>query len=684
MQRTDTPLPTPRELPRFTLNIHSLRRTAKGRQFLRETGRWSEDDYVKWKTDKNSAKERERKTVVGPFLGWDGEGQEVNGRHVYTLLANSRGNWIESPTGLTTQECLWFLMDEARKNDKVNHVVYGGSYDSNMILSDLSLSEIQRLCETGTVWWSNYRISYRQRKSLHIIEYHPEDFEHKKGRWQPKKIGSLILWDSIGFFQTRFVDAITGWTPENIPALDFIGEMKDKRGRFHEVPAEKIRDYCIQECRMLVELMTEFRNQCRHTGYVPKRWDGAGALSARILEKEGVREYLPETPLYPQCQYGYFGGRIENVQTGTYEGPVYGHDIVSAYPYAMTKLPCLKHGKWLNTREHYDGGFGIYHIRYTGKLKDRLHPFPVRKDGRVYFPPKAEGWYWGPEVLAAMRHNPGAIEILDGYVWWQECRHQPFKFVQSLFDHRRRLKRNGHPAEKVFKLGLNGLYGKMVQQVGYRYTKSGDLKKPPFHCLEWGGWVTSYTRATIYALAMKNPDSIIAFETDGVYATEPLTTDGDSSLGSWEVRHFEGITYVQSGVYWLKGKDGNWGAKYRGIDRGTLTRDMVIDAWTENASEVGCSQTRFHGMHMASTNPETFVDWRQWVTGPKQITLTLQGKRRHHCTTCRGMVDTGRLHQTTAVQPGDGVSEPYPLTWTASEWTRRRDEEEESFPEEEA
>lgn len=687
-----------RDLGPIPLNVHKLRTTVDGRKMLRALGKWTEANEAVWAADRRRTKEKESKTQSGPFMAWDGEGATFGSHHVYTLLANSQGDYIESPTGLSTRECLEFLTDTAVRCPRTNHVIYGGSYDSNMILCDLSYYEIRDLVEGGHIYWNNreYRIEYRPRKELHIRRFNPEQWEKgKDGHYRPVQIASVILWDTIGFFQSRFVEAVKAWLPNRIGQLDFIESMKDKRDEFASEDPAEIRRYCILECEMLQELMTEFRNQCRWTGYVPTRWDGAGALGARILTKEGVRKHKSDgfrpVEVERAARFAYFGGRIEASRAGFYEGPVFGHDIVSAYPDAMRRLPCLAHGRWVRDREGYKADrFGVYLVRYNSPSllesvagRSRLFPLPVRKDGRVYFPPCATGWYWTPEVRNLSRFHPGTYHVIDGWVWEPECSHRPFGFVEELFDKRRRLKRNGHPAEKCLKLGLNSLYGKLAQQTGFRINRDGSVKPPPFHQLEWAGYITSATRARIYALAQTNPAAIVAFETDGVYSTEPLCHDDPTGkLGTWEVKEFGGICYVQSGVYWLKLPDGEWKAKYRGINRDTLTLPMVREGWGDGSLSVGCLQTRFHGMHLASVNPVTFTDWRKWLDGPKDIQLVPAGKRRHLDCWCQGQMGGEKLHLTVAAVAGDGVSETYEVSWGLSEWGQERTILDECFPDE--
>ena len=649
-----------------TLRVHALRNTASGRTFLRSASRNIAADRYEVRRQKYDSKRS--KNASAEFLGWDGEGAEVNGRHVYTLLANSSGAFIESPTGLTTAECLEFLIEQSVVHADKIHVIYGGGYDANMILGDLSYLSIVRLADTGQVDIDDYTISYRARKSLTIT---------KRGGWGDKgkrtKTSTITIWDTIGFFQSRFTEAVSKWLPH--VDLNMIAAMKERRGTFTHDDATQVREYCISECQTLAELMTELRAQCAAVGYIPNRWDGSGALAAKALTVHNVKDYMSTKNTDPILQTdafkiarrsAYFGGRIECVRTGDYDGYVWAHDITSAYPAAMEHLTCLACGSWKRMLPpmgwRNDGDIRLYRIEFDYPLTPGgIYPFPVRKDGRVYFPHKGSGWYWHHEVEGIEGMN---VTILECYEYTTTCSHKPFAFVRRDFESRRELKRMGHPAEKALKLLLNSIYGKITQRAGWKIRKDGTLKLPPFHDLVWSGLITSETRAKVYKIALRDPDAVIAFETDGIYAMRELVSSTGGDLGGWDVAQYHGITYVRSGVYWVKDGLDNWHAKYRGMDRDSLRRDDVIQGWMRGDLNITALQTRFRGMY-TSVQGDRFPDWRQWITETRDIRLEPDGKRRHEICWCRPPSVCGTMHITTAV-PVSTMSDPYHVPWESS------------------
>src|SRR6478736_2401594 len=91
-----------------------------------------------------------KKYLSKPFTFWDGEGVTLpDGSHIYTLLANSKGVYIENAEGLSTETCLWWLYKNGNPDD-IN-VIYGAGYDWNMWLKDLPRPVAKRIYEEKTI-----------------------------------------------------------------------------------------------------------------------------------------------------------------------------------------------------------------------------------------------------------------------------------------------------------------------------------------------------------------------------------------------------------------------------------------------------------------------------------------------------------------------------------------------------
>jgi hypothetical protein len=275
--------------------------------------------------------------LTKPLCAIDGEGKTFVGgspAHKYTLFAAS---W---PTGrakiesdnLSVLECLKFIMSLPPDH---TYVIFGGSYDTSMILRDLPRHPVDKPCRAapychicklykyGSCFWMGYRISYINRKRLTISH---------KGK-------TVTIYDVLSFWQKKFVQCLEDWNIGTQEERELVAAMKDKRGDFDKEDDKDISRYCYLECDLLRGLVTRLREAILETPYRPRALYGPGALAASVLEKEGFKKYLRE--LEPEIEdvatSSYFGGRFDTAKLGWFRN-VHGYDIRSAYPDQITIL----------------------------------------------------------------------------------------------------------------------------------------------------------------------------------------------------------------------------------------------------------------------------------------------------------------------------------------------------------
>ena len=604
------------------------------------------------------------------FIAWDGEGiddtkhppidyvDEKTGeaRHtehqLYALLMNNEGVCEIDTNGLSTERCLMTLLTSTEDKHAI-HVCFGASYDINMMLRDIPREKLIQLHKGKKIDYKQFRLSYRPRKCLELWEYESKGTnwkKDKKGNWIRAYKRSMILWDVLGFFQGSFVETLKKYfvSGNQLPVvqekyktiIEKIKEGKTRRGTFTKEELETfVQPYCKLEVDALEELMQTLRAYLIDTDMLVARWDGAGACAAAIFKKYGVKEHLKEEYLPPEvvqaAEYAFFGGRIETLRFGNYEGTIYHYDLNSAYPSAMQTLPSLKYGTWEHVassdepiKQYPD--VSLFLISWKMPKNSTLCPFPWRNmKHTVYFPPIGKGWIWGPEVQAAVDCFPD-LKLVIHEVWafypTHDCK--PYSFIPDLYKKRQELVEQGNGAEKVIKLGLNSLYGKTAQSLGY-----ADGKKPPYHNLVYAGMVTSITRAKLIRAGMQAPKSIIMFATDGIYSTSPLDLycPREKELGAWEFTTHTYITIVASGVYFYGLEDGQENSFSRGFDRYTILRPLVIEAWKQGQTQLQCPCTRFFTLGSA-VGTGNFDIWCTWGTAIRNLYLDMShvAKRREY------------------------------------------------------
>jgi len=590
--------------------------------------------------------------LARPFMAWDGEGiNETDGRHTYCLIANSDGAYLQARDGLKTANVFELFL--ASNHRDVTHVIYGGGYDINMFLRDVPIDKLRDLYDNGSTWWRDYWMEWRGGKSFRV----------KSGT------NTFTLYDVLPFFQRTFVSACDEYLGEDWEYRDEIIREKARRGNFDYAEIEAISEYNKAELSTLVRLCDALKERLYKVGIRVSRWDGPGAIATALYQEHKVKSSRGAIPddVARRGRYAYAGGRFEIIRKGHSESGAYQYDIRSAYPAAIRHLPCLAHGEWRYViRPHKVAPFGVYYIDMKEVQTDSVtQPQPLWRrnpDGTVYFSETPKGHYWSPEAQIVLE---GGATLLDGYEWVPNCECNPFGFVEPMYLKRAALKKAGDGAHVGLKLGLNSLYGKLAQQVGW--SPGPPLRIPPYHCLEWAGYITSHCRAAVYRAALLAPNDVIAFETDAIFSRVPLPLSLGTGLGEWEETKYESLTYLKSGMYFGTLSDGTEVEKCRGINKGTLTRAQVIDALArENAGErvvLEAEQTRFIGIGQAFA--QDWSKWTHWITSPRNISVALNGKRMDLYDTdlIYAETDDGWQETTIGVKHNDENSCPYEVEW---------------------
>lgn len=609
-----------------------------------------------------------RNAATLQFVAWDGEGITLptERKQRFVLFGNSKGFAVRSDR-LTSIECLQLLIDTEISNPNAIHVGFAFSYDVEMILADVPVTQMRILRQKGYVLWRGYRIEY------------------KKGKWFQvgRKVGavkvSIRIWDVFAFFGTSFLVSIREYLGD-IPELQAIEAGKKARHSFtFDDLDEFIIPYWKLELDLLVRLMNTLRERLYGAGLKVRQWHGPGAIATYAMKQKRVDLVMCKdipTEVNEAAQYAYAGGRFELFKIGRQREGVHAYDIRSAYPSAITELPNLANGTW----EYVENPttihrFGVYHIRFANRSLFTGRPMPFfYRDPRhtIHFPNVTEGWYWSPEAEIGLALNKDA-RILEGWIYHEDGS-RPFEWVDDVYERRARWKRDGNPSQIALKLLLNSMYGKFAQRVGWERTKCA----PVWHQLEWAGFVTSHARARLFRAMVQayRTDSLIGVETDGIFSSSPLDLPIGEGLGQWEADYYDEMIYLQSGFYFKK-QEGEWKAKYRGFDKGTITvndAEHVLSQWTGGSNVLGSltgTTTRFAslGAWLQTSEPEN--NRNVWTTAERKLTLGLDGKRIHRHEACKacslGINPNELMHDLTITYPVGGLSAKHVIPWKTND-----------------
>jgi hypothetical protein len=625
-----------------------------------------------------------------PFVSWDGEGYSVyvvspNGdavrSHRYCLFGNSRDDYVTG-TDLSTYECLHLLLESRDKHPGCANVSFSFEYDVNMILRDLPRWALKRLKQTSVVKWHGFRIEHKPKKWFQVSVRGRDD-----GR---ASVRAIRVEDVFSFFSTSFVGALMEYIPTNTD-IDTIKAGKDRRSQFgyHEMPF--ILQYWRMEHTAMVDLMETFRRILYSAEIRITSWYGPGAIASYFFKKYGTMGVLNRSDnpqLEMASRMAYAGGRFELLRCGLYEHSVYSYDINSAYPYAIAQLPDMGTGTWVHSTDAYEIRQAVQSVR-LGYVKLKWHPngrwaeeaiynampmplFNRSPLGNVSYPVVGEGWYQFNEAAWVLAQEPGFRTIEEAWIY-QDDGSFPFEWVADLYETRHRWKRELNPAQLGLKLGLNSLYGKMAQRIGWDREKG---LPPTWHQLDWAGFITSMCRSMLYPMMVEayESDSLISVETDGIYTTQPIASLHSSEqigtgLGQWEHVEYSGMLAVQSGMYWLR-KGTTWQQpKSRGIPRERLDFERARRALRADIDRgiIKGSHNTFIGYGKALSASSQWGNWRTWQDSNREYAIGGDGKRIHdprRCGPCiEGIGFDEGLHTLRIGVIDGGESHPHYLPW---------------------
>ena len=498
-------------------------------------------NYKKENPDKITLYNQNRKRFYDRVaVGIDGEGwtDPETGKHHYSYIAACTATEvlgeIHSPYGLRTSEIFDWLLS-LKQPDGSLFVGFSIGYDITKWFENLPES-------------TNYLLNH--------MEYRKGKFGTRPVRWDKFRIDrmstrftlrdednhKITIWDLFKFFGKAFVESLKDWNIGDQTVWDHIQAMKDKRGNFSQIGSEE-QEYCKSECMLLASMCETLITAHKEAGIKLAQYYGPGSTASAMLKTMNAKA---ETAIIPEvmrecAEKAFFGGRFEISRAGPISG-VYSYDIASAYPFAMTQLPCLKHGKWELVKKptiqelenavaaciHYrlprydnlraidipDTSLVKGYVDISGQActSEAWGPFPYRtSDGNILFPVVSEGgWLWKDEFFIGLKNFPN-VTWKEAWILKQSCDCER-PFANQIADYyNKRLEWGKEGRGIALKLGINSCYGKRAQRVG----------SAPYHCIVSAGMITSKCRAMLLegVCLASNRWDIISLATDGIQAT---------------------------------------------------------------------------------------------------------------------------------------------------------------------
>ena len=484
------------------------------------------------------------------FVAVDGEGITQNDHHQYVMLSIGDATLTDGGNELGPWQIFDHLWQHADEGDAM--VGYYLGYDFTQWVRNLP-EKVARELLTSEGISGRQRTKSGQNHVPFPVRWEQWEFDMlAERRFKLRPAGSKAPWlyvcDAGPFYQTSFLSAIDPekWTtPVATPEeLEVIREGKAQRADAEYNDA--MRRYNVTENRVMARLMQTLNRGLVDMGVYLDRhqWFGPGQAAGEWMATAGapdaatIHEVVPLAVL-EAARASYYGGWFEITAHGRV-GTLYEYDVNSAYPHAISRLPCLRHGTWRQTTR--PRGVGLAYATVHGDsdiIGAMLHREP---SGAIHRPRDTRGWFWVHELEAARR--AGCVATVDVHDGWEyqpcECP-PPLRGIADLYQHRLAMGKNTS-AGIAAKLIYNSVYGKLAQSVG----------NPRWANPLYASMVTSLTRTAILdAIALTSHMNVAMVATDGLYTFEPLPLEcSPSELGAWDGALKEDVTIQMPGMYW--------------------------------------------------------------------------------------------------------------------------------------
>jgi len=482
---------------------------------------------------------------------------EATSKGQMLLLADNDGNRLDL-SKITLENTLKFLTSKRYENTWCFfwNLHYDARVFLRMILPLLSEKDLSKYYHTGkcsiTIKDTKYSIHYIEKRKLSIR----------------KNKHSVNFFDIQQFYsESSLADAYQ----KNIQKLDSAYlSMKDSRKEFtvsyYSDNRNKIRDYCIKDCILTRELAIHWVKLFHEIfEFYPSHWISSGYLAEKVLINRGINiaryDEIPES-VQELAWKSFFGGRIELVQRGNNPHTCI-YDINSAFPYAITKIPELTKGEWVNsTTLQKNCVLGFFKIKANIPITKHIAPFPFGVRGKIIYP---VGEFETFVTLAELQscENDSWYKIINSWQYCDDDPYYPFEIpISEWYNQRLELKEKNDPRELPIKIILNSIYGKTGQTI---HNRMGNLFNPVIFSS-----ITGMARAQLYDFIIKQgiEEDIVMMYTDSVTTTKKLDIES-KELGGFSF-DFEGSMYsLQNGFY---SKNGEW-VRSRGI--GQIGNDTI-------------------------------------------------------------------------------------------------------------
>lgn len=503
--------------------------------------------------------------------------------------------------------------------EESDNFFYNAMYDFNALLKLLPILAIRAIAaENGVVVADPPCVLELIPQKALIIQYSGKTFR---------------FYDISQFYGHSSLDKVSKKVlGEGKGKVEDVENLSPKKYDSDEEYRTMINRYLLKDCELCGRLAVALTMASREIGLNPKVFYSQASIAEQYFLENLPRKYAnPPYPVESAALKCMAGGRFETFKRGFFP-KVWVYDISSAYPYHMSRLPALDTGDWSHLKPGYiheasrKATIGLYRAKVEGE--SIISPIRAEDKQLVYYPVGRRTYWLNRAELNVAKDYGYKVTILEGWEYHDRKTERPFESVKETYKKKEAVGKDD-PRYMLYKILLNGLYGKLIQ-LNHNRAESPDFSKLPgwksgrLFSAVYANEITANTRAQLLEAVKDQQEDIIAFATDSIMSEKPLKgLDVQDVLGSWKCEA-KGVSAVVigSGVYEIEGQK----MKVRGFDKGVTLKEFgkgakgtLIRSSKKKPQPLkqSCRTARYGGVPMMNV----FQDF------PKDLNLNFDRKR---------------------------------------------------------
>lgn len=441
------------------------------------------------------------------------------------LIAASNGTYRET-AGI--DPILDFLT--GRKFRTTHGLWYNMDYDIRGILKYLSHAELKQIWDKHRLKYGKYQLKYIPKK-LFVIKVGSHSYKH----YDVSQFynGSLAKMSSIVLHEKK--------NPDNLDRK-LIGNSPQYWIDNHD----NIIKYCILDARLCARLGNYLQKSfVDNMQLIPRTY-----VSKASIAKDYFRQMVKMPTLYGidrrilnMSLLCYNGGRFENMIKGN-NGKCWSYDLRSAYPYAMTLLPDINHGKWKHVHEHnYEALLGYYMVKTRIPFR-HMAPLSFRYNRAILFYPVGSFYTWLTNSEIALYGKYIDIDVIEGWEFYDNDPVYPFKeVVKKLFEIKQSSDKSSFHYKNT-KIIMNSIYGCFYEKHGNTKPMTvGKIYNPMY-----ASWITAKCRCMVFDICRDNMQNVVQIATDSVVFNRDIPIKCGDKLGDWALEASGDTIVIRSGL----------------------------------------------------------------------------------------------------------------------------------------